>query len=135
LSVPSIPKDYHVDLDVVSSVQLGGLPTAYRIDINSLPKIQIAVDPITINPVDVSVRLKEVPSVRAHIPAVFTVGFSILGLQLASIRLCGEAQVINEPYIPNPCEQCDGSMLAMNVPPPAPEVGVVVPVRGRRKGK
>ena len=135
MSVPSIPNDYHVDLDVVSSVQLGGLPTAYRIDINSLPKIQIEVDPITINPVDVSVRLKEVPSIRAHIPAVFTVGFSILGLQLASIRLCGEAQVINEPYVPNPCEQCGESVTPINAAPPAPDVPVVVAARGRGKGK
>ena len=132
MSVPSIPKDYHFDLDVVSSVQLAGIPSSYRFDINSLPKIQIAVDPITINPVDVSVRLKEVPSVRSHIPAHFTLGFSILGLQLASIRLCGEAQVINEPYVPNPCEQWGAAGL--NAAPGSIAV-LAVPAAGRRKGK
>ena len=65
------------------------------------------IDPLTINPLDVSVSIKEIPSVRAHVPANFTVGISLLGLQLFCIRLCGEAQVITEPYKPSPCEQCD----------------------------
>jgi hypothetical protein len=116
-----IPQNYTVDvnLDLVSPVELAGLPTNYRLDIGSLPKIQIGIDPITINPItlnplDVSVRVKEAPSIRAHVPANFTIGFSLLGVQLSCIRLCGEAQVITEPYVPNPCEPCSG------VPPPAP---------------
>ena len=51
-------------------------------------------------------RLKEIPSIRTHVPAYFTLGFSILGYELACARLCGEAQVITEPYDPNPCEHC-----------------------------
>ena len=116
-----IPSNYTVDvnLDLVTPVDLTGLPTNYNIDIGSLPKIQIGLDPITINPItlnplDIAVRVTEAPSIRAHVPANFTLGFSLLGLQLACIRLCGEAQVITEPYVPNPCEPCGA------VPRPAP---------------
>jgi hypothetical protein len=136
-----IPSHYTIDLDLVSPVDLTGIPTSFKVDINSLPKMQIGLDPITLNPVDVSVRLKEIPSVRAHIPAAFTVGFSVLGLQVASIRLCGEAQVITEPYIPNPCELCGGTVPIQNTPVPQPSnsAGAVSSVSiartRRRKGK
>lgn len=122
-----IPSNYTVDvnLDLVTPVELAGLPTNYRLDIGSLPKIQIGIDPITINPItvnplDLSVRVKEAPSIRAHVPANFTVGFSLLGLQLACIRLCGEAQVITKPYVPNPCEPCGVVPLPTPLPNPNP---------------
>lgn len=136
-----IPSHYSVDLDLVSPVDLTGIPNSFKVDITSLPRIQIGLDPLTLNPVDVSVRLKEVPSVRAHIPAAFTLGFSVFGLQLATIRVCGEAQVITEPYIGNPCEHCGGTVLIQNAPLPQPltPVGFVSSVSrartSRRKGK
>ena len=144
-----IPSNYTVDLDLISPVDLMGIPNSF--DITSLPKIQIALDhitvePITLKPMDVNVRLKEIPSVRTHIPAAFTVGFSVLGLQVASIRLCGEAQVITEPYVPNPCEHCGGGVTLLPgglVPQPVTTVPTPVPAAGvpraagvaRRKGK
>ncbi|MCM3873275.1 MAG: hypothetical protein ND895_21545 [Pyrinomonadaceae bacterium] len=101
-----------VGVDVIGPVELAGIPDTFHIDITHIPKIFLGVDPLTINPLtinplDVSVRLKEIPSIRGHVPANFTVGVSVLGLQLFCIRLCGEAQVITEPYKPSPCEQCD----------------------------
>lgn len=51
-------------------------------------------------------RIKEFPNIRAHLPADFTVGLSLLGIELLAVRLCGEAQLITEPYVPNPCEDC-----------------------------
>ena len=74
-----IPQNYTVDvnLDLVTPVELAGIPTNYHLDIGSLPKIQIGIDPITINPItvnpltlnplDISVRVKEAPSIRAHV--------------------------------------------------------------------
>ena len=79
---------------------LPGFPLAYQLDITSLPKIQIGLDPITINPLSLSLQITQIPSVRAHVPANFVAGFSIFGFQLASIQLCGEAQVNTEPYVP-----------------------------------
>ena len=110
-------------------VDLSGIPSSYKLDVTHLPKIEIALDPIelepiTVNPLDVSVRLKEIPSIRTHVPALFTLGLSVLGFELLCARLCGEAQVITEPYEPNPCEHC-GKPRRTPVPvpdEPPPEV-------------
>jgi hypothetical protein len=99
------------------------IPTSYSFDITSVPKISIGLDPITINPLDLSVRITEIPSLRTHVPANFTLGFSFLGYELACFRLCGEAQVINEPYVPNPCEVC-GQVHQAPPPRPSPVAGV-----------
>ena len=120
-----------------------GFPPASTVDITHLPKIEIALDhitvePITLKPLDVNVRVKEIPSVRTHVPAAFTVGFSVLGLQVASIRLCGEAQVITEPYVPNPCEHCGGGVTLPGGLVPQPVTTAhwsTVAGAPRRKGK
>jgi hypothetical protein len=56
---------------------------------------------------DINVRLKEIPSVRAHMPTKFDFGISILGLELVTFSLCGESMVVTEPYVPNKCELCE----------------------------
>jgi hypothetical protein len=117
-----------VGVDLAFDNHLGvDVPTSYSFDITHIPKISIGLDPITINPLtvnplDVSVRLKEIPSIRTHVPANFTLGLSVLGYDLACVRLCGEAQVITEPYVPNPCEHCGQVHLT-----PAPPPGTVTP--------
>jgi len=85
-----------------------GIPDTFHINIDKLPKIQLGLDPVTLHldPVDFNVRIKEMPSTRTHLPADFAVGFSLMGMELFCIRLCGEAQMITEPYQPNPCERC-----------------------------
>lgn len=100
-------------LGAVGPVTVAGIPDTFHINVDHLPKIQLGVDPITlnpltltVNPVDLNLSIKQIPNIRGHLPADFCVGFSILGLELLSIRLCGEAQIITEPYRPNPCEQC-----------------------------
>lgn len=71
---------------------LAGIPNSYTVAISSLP--------------DLNLRIREIPRIRAHIPANFRLGFSVLGVELAALNLCGEAQIITEPYVPNPCEDC-----------------------------
>jgi hypothetical protein len=122
--VGGIPSNYTVDmsLDLVSPVELAGIPSSYQLDITNLPQIQIGLDPITINPLTInpltlSLKITEIPSVRAHVPANFVAGFSLFGFQLAAIQLCGEAQVITEPYVPNLCEPCGAAVF---VAPPSP---------------
>lgn len=96
---------------------LHNIPTNFHVSVDNLPTINLDIQPLTleikpvnvtldVKPVDVSLRLKEIPSVRAHLPADFTLALSVGGFQLACISLCGEAQVITEPYHPNPCEIC-----------------------------
>jgi hypothetical protein len=97
---------------------VGGIPDTYHINIEKLPKIQVGLDPITVNPLtlhldpfDLNLRLKEFPSIRTHVPADFTVGLTLLGIELLAVHLCGEAQLITEPYQPNPCERCGAERL------------------------
>jgi hypothetical protein len=112
-----------VTFDNALDVDISGIPSTYYINDQSIPTITIGpitlepitIEPITIEPLDVSVSIKEIPSIRAHIPALFTLGFSVLGYELFCARLCGEAQVITEPYHPNPCEHC-GQVMVETVP-------------------
>jgi hypothetical protein len=93
-------------LGAVGPVTVAGIPDTFHINIDSLPKIQLGLDPVTLNPVTLNLAITEIPEIRGHLPADFCVGLSIFGLELLSIRLCGEAQIITEPYKPNPCERC-----------------------------
>jgi hypothetical protein len=98
--LPTIPDTY--------SYEVTGLPTI-SLAVEELPVIRLSVEnipPIRYEVAPVEIRLTEFPSVRTHLPADFAVGFSFLGMELGAIRLCGEAQVITEPYRPNPCENC-----------------------------
>lgn len=83
------------DVGPVGPVTLAGIPSSYTVAVSSLP--------------DLNLRIREIPSVRAHVPANFRLGFSIFGVELAALHLCGEAQIITEPYVPNPCERCGGA--------------------------
>lgn len=107
-----------LDVDLMFENALG-----VNLDITHLPRITIdpiTINPLTINPLDLSLRIKEIPSIRTHIPANFALGLSVLGYDIACVRLCGEAQVINEPYRPNPCEIC-GRVHQTPHPIPVPE--------------
>lgn len=101
----------------VGPVTLSGIPDNYTFKVTELPKIQIGVDPLhgtvklepvrlDIGPIETSLSIKEIPSVRMHLPANYQVALSLFGLEVAAVRLCGESQIITEPYTPNPCEVC-----------------------------
>lgn len=92
VDVNSLPDLKITEVGPVGPVTLAGIPDHYTVAVSSLP--------------DLNLRIKEIPSVRAHVPANFRLGFSILGVELAALHLCGEAQIITEPYVPNPCERC-----------------------------
>ena len=94
----------------IGPVTIAGIPDTFHINIDRLPKIQVGFDPITLRlePVELGLSIREIPSVRGHLPADFSVGLSLLGMELLCVRLCGEAQIITEPYRPNPCERCGG---------------------------
>lgn len=108
-----IPDHFTFGLDVDVGLGLSG-----GIGITSLPKINIGLDPITVNPIrltldplkvelapiELGIRIKELPSMRVSLPADYRVCVGVLGLELLSVRLCGQAQVITEPYVANPCE-------------------------------
>jgi hypothetical protein len=117
-------------IGAIGPLTIAGIPSTYHIDVDKLPKIQLGIDPITLNPVDVNLRIKEIPSIRAHLPADFCVGISVLGYELLNVRLCGEAQIITEPYRPNPCEICEEPVL-LETNPNADVPGATVTRRGK----
>jgi hypothetical protein len=91
VDLTGIPTDFDVGLS--------GIPKDFTLDVTNLPRIEIA-------PLQVSLAITQIPSIRTHIPSTYTVGLSILGYELVALRLCGETQVITEPFRPNPCEVC-----------------------------
>ncbi len=95
VDVSSLPDLKITEVGPVGPVTLAGIPDHYTVGISQLP--------------DVVIRIHEIPSVRAHVPANFRLGLSVLGVELAALHLCGEAQVITEPYVRNPCEKCGTS--------------------------
>ena len=112
-----VPNPMNVDLsgtvgsDLSGSITLDGIPSTFHIDIDKLPKIELGIDPVdltvTLKPVDLNLAITRIPNIRGHLPADFSVGLSIMGMELMCVRLCGEAQIITEPYHPNPCEVCE----------------------------
>jgi hypothetical protein len=105
VDVASLPDLKITEIGTMGPLTLAGIPDTYSVGISSLP--------------DLNVRIREIPSIRAHVPANFRLGFSVLGVELAALQLCGEAQVITEPYVPNPCERCAPQRLPTDYLQPA----------------
>jgi hypothetical protein len=96
VDVASLPDLKISEIGPMGPLTLAGIPDSFTVAISTLP--------------DLNLRIKEIPSIRAHVPANFRLGFSVLGLELAALNLCGEAQIITEPYVPNPCERCGDTL-------------------------
>jgi hypothetical protein len=92
VDVASLPDLTITEVGAVGPVTLAGIPDEYTVAVSELP--------------DLNLRIKEIPNIRAHVPANFRLGISVLGVELAALHLCGEAQVLTEPWVPNPCERC-----------------------------
>ena len=116
-----IPSSFEFDLGVDVDLDISGVPTSYSIGVSQLPKINIGVDPIEIRPLDMTFSLKSIPSVRVHLPLHYQVGLALFGNEVLCVRLCGEGQVITEPYQPNPCE-CGYRAVRPQQVDPAPPV-------------
>jgi hypothetical protein len=99
----------HLTLDVDANLS-GGLSInagTVGVDIKEIPKLSIGIDPldIAIKPLEVWFGLKEVPRIRVHLPAYFSVCLSLFGREFMALKLCGEGQVITEPYVAGLCEE------------------------------
>lgn len=95
-----LPSDYAFSVEkmapIVTSIE--AIPTIH-LAVDALPKVQYGVDPLEL-------RITRWPSTRTHLPMDYQVGLSVLGMELLSVRLCGEGMVITEPYEPHRCEAC-----------------------------
>lgn len=106
----SIPSSFDFGIDLGLDLDISGIPTNYAISADVRPMSlalnlsPIELRPIELKPIDFSLRLKEIPAIRAHLPLDYKVGLTLLGSEVLCIRLCGQGQVITEPYVANPCE-------------------------------
>lgn len=99
-----IPSKFTFGIDVDGGLDID-IPTSYSIDIPTDFLVRVKeLAPIEIKPLDLSIRLKEIPSIRGHLPLNYKVGFNLLGREIACVSLCGQGQFITEPYVPYPCE-------------------------------
>ena len=106
--IPIVPVSVSVETIPVLHLSVDNIPPVH-VSVDSIPPLHVSVDalpPIKVQLDPVEIRLTEIPSTRVHIPADFAVSLSMMGMDFGVVRLCGEAQVITEPYKPNPCEIC-----------------------------
>jgi hypothetical protein len=116
IDVTDLPSITVSSVGPIGPVTIAGIPNPMHIAIDGpLPKIQLGIDPLEVKPLSIALAVKEMPNIRGHLPADFSVGLSVMGLELLCVRLCGEAQIITEPYQPNPCERC-GATITVPVP-------------------
>lgn len=101
----SIPSSFDFGVDLGVDLDVSGIPTSYSVNATVQPlTLNLNLAPVEVRPIDFSLRLKEIPAIRAHLPLDYRVGLTLLGAELLSVRLCGQGQVITEPYEANPCE-------------------------------
>ena len=53
--------------------------------------------------------IKDMEKVRVRIPNYSNICFKMFGVEMFSVCMSGEGQVITEPYIPNAAEKCETS--------------------------
>lgn len=106
-------------------VAVSGIPSTFDINIDKLPKILVGIDKIQVgldklqigvDPLQLGVAITSIPSIRAHVPTHYTLGLKVFGLEVLCLKLCGETQVITEPYVPNPAERCGHGEAPTPVP-------------------
>ncbi|MEP6681945.1 MAG: hypothetical protein ABJA35_01750 [Parafilimonas sp.] len=51
--------------------------------------------------------IKDMMKVRVHIPNYTNVCLKVLGVEMLSVCVSGEAQIITEPYVANVAERCE----------------------------
>ncbi len=103
-------ENMHLSVDKIPEIlsRVKELPRIELADINTnisvqkLPRIEI--DATTNSSLDISI--KEIPDVRAHLPAHYNLGISLFGVEIVNFSLCGESQIITEKYRPRRMELC-----------------------------
>ena len=99
ISVNNLP-EFVSRVKELPRLEIGEINTNLRV--KEIPRIEI--DANTASTLDLSI--KEIPDVRAHLPAYSHPGISIFGVEVINFSLCGESQVITEKYVPRRMELC-----------------------------
>ena len=115
MSAPSIPTTYthklrpETTFDVDSTID-GGLDTNNVLKLKGDPKEPVSTDSkveILNLPRFTLQDIKDMMKVRMRIPNYSNVCFKVFGIEMFSVCVSGEGQVITEPYIPNAAERCE----------------------------
>lgn len=96
----------------INTIMSGNLSTDNKVKLTGDAKEPVATDSkieILNLPRFTLQDIKDMQKVRVHIPNYSNICFKVLGVEMFSICMSGEAQVITEPFIPNSAEKCDDS--------------------------
>ncbi len=75
--------------------------------------------------------IKDMMKVRVHIPNYSNLCFKVFGVEMFSMCMNGEAQVITEPYMPNAAERCETGCCEPDTRPfPETETGGIIAGNG-----
>lgn len=87
------------------SVRVKELPriefSDFNIRLKELPRIELDANTNS----TVNLAITEIPEVRTQLPSHYNLCFSLLGVEIMSLSLCGESQVITEKYKPRRMEE------------------------------
>lgn len=113
------------DLSTDSVLTLKGDPkspvsTDSKVEIMNLPRFTLQ-------------DIKDMMKVRVRIPNYSNICFKVMGVELMSLCMGGESQVITEPYVPNAAERCETDCCEPDTRPfPERQDGAAKPVPNRK---
>lgn len=100
-------------------------PVATSVELLNLPRFSLA-----------DIKDLSIPKIRIRMPNYSEFCFKLLGTEIFSICLGGEAQTITEPYIPNSHEKCEVSCCEPDTRPfPVNDTRDNKPDNSLKKGK
>ena len=107
----SIPSSFDFGVDLGVDLDVSGIPTSYSVNAAVQPlTLNLNLAPVEVRPIDFSLRLKEIPAIRAHLPLDYRVGLTLLGAELLSVRL-----VVNKAIEQARAAKAVGSSLESSV--------------------
>jgi hypothetical protein len=121
MSVPSIPQTYWMNVNSSNGMTMGGGikmtvdPVTMKADkpiatlMTGDPKKPLAttVDMLNIPHLTLG-DIKDImtPKLRVHMPNYEQVSFKLFGMEVFSVCMSGEMQMITQPFVPNAYETC-----------------------------
>jgi len=113
---PSIPSNYtltlHGGVDMgLDDIQINNLPlikldTESKVDAKFDGRVNAGLDDIRIKQLPkIELELSIKPT-RVHVPTHYEMCFSLLGMEMFKLGVCGETMVVTEPYVPHQTESC-----------------------------
>lgn len=112
MALPEIPHEFTFTLEPfnVNTKFDGSITTNNVLQLTGDPSKPVATDSkmeILNLPRFTLQDIKDMMKVRMRIPNYSNICFKMFGIEMFSLCMSGEGQVITEPYIPNAAERCE----------------------------